>query len=186
MKIIALFLTILALCFTTSSYATPPNGWWAAPSDEYQIGVDRSDPEQPAAFIEATVPAPKQFITLSQTISANVYRAKRVRLKGMIKTKDVASWAGFWLRADDGKNKIVAFDNMQRRGISGTTDWTTAEIVLDIPSDAEKLFFGLILDGKGKAWMRELTFEVVDDSVPVTAPKRTDLPNTPVNMNFDE
>ncbi len=185
-KIITQFLTIFALCFTTLSYAAPPKGWWAAQSDEYQIGVDKSDPEKPAAFIEAIVPAPEQFIALNQTISANDYRDKRVRRRGMIKTKDVASWAGFWLRADDGKNKVVAFDNMQRRGLSGTSDWTTAEIVLDIPSEAEKLSLGLILDRKGKVWMRGLTFEVVDDSVPVTAPKMTDLPSTPANLDFKE
>jgi hypothetical protein len=75
---------------------------------------------------------------------------------------------------------------MQRRGISGTTDWTTAEIVLDVPSDAEKLFFGLILDGSGKTWMRELTFEIVDESVAVTTAGMSDLPTAPTNLDFKE
>jgi hypothetical protein len=179
-------LTILAISFTAMSHAAPPKGWWSAPSDEYQIGVDASDSEKPAAYIESVVPAPKQFIALNQTFSANDYRGKRVRLKGMIKTKEVSKWAGFWLRADNEKNKIVAFDNMQQRGISGTTDWTAAEIVLEVPSDAERMFLGLILDGKGKAWMRGLTFEIVDDSVAVTAPKMSDLPKAPTNLDFTE
>jgi hypothetical protein len=186
MKISAPILAGLAICFTALSHAVPPKGWSSAPTEEYQIGTDRSDPAKPAAYIESVVPAPKQFIALNQTFSAEDYRGKRVRLKGAIKTKDVAKWSGFWLRADNAKNKIVAFDNMQQRGISGTADWTIGEIVLDVPPDAEKLFFGLILDGAGKTWMRGLTFEEVDNSVPVTAPKISDLPKAPVNLDFRE
>lgn len=149
------------------------------------MGVEASDAAKSAATIEAVVPAPSRFFAINQTLSAEDYRGKRVRLKGQVKTKDVEKWAGFWLRADDEK-KIVAFDNMQRRGIIGTTGWQPAEIVLDIPPEAEKLTFGLILDGKGKAWMRDVTFEVVDATVPLTAPARMDLPKAPVNLDFTE
>lgn len=186
MKICPLILATLAICVTAMSQAAPPKGWWSAPTEEYQIGIDTFDSAKPAAYIESVVPAPKQFIALNQTFSAGDYRNKRVRLKGMIKAKDVSKWAGFWLRADNEKNKIVAFDNMQKRGISGTADWTSAEIVLDVPPDAERMFLGLILDGKGKAWMRDLTFEIVDDSVAVTAPKMTDLPKAPTNLGFTD
>lgn len=186
------FLTLLSLlCAVTmvqaaASHAGTPKGWWAAPSEEYKVGVEEgSEIGKPAAYVDAVVPAPSRFFALNQTLSADNYRSKRVRLMGQIKTKDVEKWAGFWLRADDEK-KIVAFDNMQRRGITGTTDWQSAEIVLDIPAEAEKLTFGLILDGKGKAWMRDVTFEVVDASTPLTAPARADLPKAPVNLDFTE
>jgi hypothetical protein len=179
-------LCAVTMANTSASHAGTPKGWWAAPSEEYTVGVEEG-PEagKPAAYVEAVAPAPSRFFALNQTLSADDYRSKRVRLKGQIKTKDVEKWAGFWLRADDEK-KIVAFDNMQQRGITGTTDWRAAEIVLDIPAEAEKLTFGLILDGKGKAWMRDMTFEVVDASVPVTAPARADLPRAPVNLDFTE
>ena len=91
-------------------------------------------------------------------------------------------WAGFWLRADDANNQIVAFDNMQKRGLSGTTNWQTGEIVLDIPPTAEVLHLGLLLDGPGKVWMNNLTFEVVDASVPTTDTRK--LPSRPVNLDF--
>jgi hypothetical protein len=186
MNALASAIAIFSFCFAVIANAAPPKGWWAAPTDEYEIGVDTSDPNNPSAYIQSVVPTPKQFIALNQMFSAINYRGKRVRLKGRIKTKDVAKWSGFWLRADNEENKTVAFDNMQRRGISGTTDWTTAEIVLDVPSDAEKLFFGLILDGSGKTWMRELTFEIVDESVAVTTAGMSDLPTAPTNLDFKE
>lgn len=177
-------LAVLAIGLTSLVQGAALKGWWSAPSEEYVVGVDSSEAGKPAAFIESIVPTPKQFIALNQTFSAKDYRGKRVRLKGEIKTQGVQKWAGFWLRADDARNKMVAFDNMQQRGLSGDTDWTAAEIVLDVPAEAEVLFFGLILDGKGKAWMRGLTFEVVEDSVAVTAPGKVDLPNAPTNLDF--
>lgn len=163
-----------------------PKGWWAAKSDEYQIGIDTANAERPAAFIESIVPVPKAFIALNQTFSANDYRGKRVRFAGNIKTENVQKWAGFWLRADNAKSAIVAFDNMQNRGISGTSDWKPGEIVIDIPDDAETLFLGLILDGAGKVWTNGLVFEIVDSSVPVTAQRKPDLPKAPQNLNFTE
>lgn len=163
-----------------------PKGWWAGRTDEYRIGVDDSNSGKPAAFIEALVPAPKTFIALNQTFSARDYRGKRVRFAGSIKTDNVRKWAGFWLRADNEKSDLVAFDNMQSRGVSGTSDWKRGEIVLDIPGDAEVLFLGLILDGAGKAWTRDLVFEIVDSSVPVTTSGKVGLPKSPQNLDFSE
>jgi AraC family transcriptional regulator len=80
----------------------------------------------------------------------------------------------------------VAFDNMQTRGVVGIADWTRGEVVLDVPNDSEALYFGLILKGKGKAWMNGLSFGVVDLSVAVTTPKKPELPKEPMNLDFTE
>jgi len=176
------FLTVFILPLS----AGPPEGWWTGNSGQYKTGVDRSDPAEPAAFIESVVPEPDQFTALNQTFSAENYRGKRVRLRGSIRTLDVANWAGFWLRADSADNKIVAFENMQKRGISGTSPWTPSEIVIDIPEDADKIYIGLILDGKGKAWMKDLEFEIVDPSVATTGNSDPALPKAPVNLDFKE
>ena len=181
-----ILIAILAITSTTLFASPLPKGWWAAKTNEYQIGVDTTNAEKPAAFIESIVPVPKAFIALNQTFSAKDYRGKRVRFKGNIKTSNVQKWAGFWLRADNAQSAIVAFDNMQSRGISGTSDWKPGEIVMDIPDDAEMLFLGLILDGAGKVWTNGLVFEIVDSSVPVTTQKKPDVPRAPQNLNFTE
>jgi hypothetical protein len=182
------FLLALFAIAVTAAAAPMPKGWWAANTDQYRLGVDTTmlRDGKPSAVIESIVPEPAEFIAFNQSFSAENYRGKRVRLAGYIKTQDVAKWSGFWLRADDSKGGIVAFDNMQNRGVAGTTDWTRGEIVLDIPVESEFLFFGLILQGKGKTWMNGLTFEVVDASVPLTTPKKPELPKAPVNLDFSE
>lgn len=160
-----------------------PKGWWAAKTEDYTFGVESFD-GTPAAYIQSTTPSPKSFIGLNQTFHAEKFCGKRVRLKGEIKTHEVTKWAGFWLRSDDKNSRIVAFDNMQRRGVSGSTSWTPGEIVLDIPDNAKTLYLGLLQDGAGKAWMRNLAFEIVDDSVPTT--NTALLPDRPVNLGFTE
>lgn len=177
---------IAILLLATPAMAELPKGWWAAKTDQYEIGLDPQTQRdgKPSAFIASIVPEPSTFIGLNQTFRAEDFRGKRVRLKGFLKTQDVKKWAGFWLRADDAQNKIVAFDNMQKRGVSGTSDWQTGEIVLDIPPQAEKIYLGLLLDGAGQVWMNALSFEVVDGSVPTTDTQK--LPARPVNLDFTE
>ena len=168
----------------------PPKGWWAAPTDEYVITLDEKEQRdgKPSVSITCIAENPKSFVALNQTFSAEDYRGKRVRLKGQIKTNDVERWAGFWLRADSVNGAILAFDNMQNRGVSGTSDWKPGAIVLDIPEDAETLHLGFILDGKGTAWANGLAFEEVDTSVPVTNVRTPELslPRKPVNLDFTE
>ena len=62
-----------------------------------------------------------------QGFSPDKYIGKRIRLTGMLKTKDVSSWAGLWLRIDTKTPiKAVVFDNMhdgkKDRSVKGTTD----------------------------------------------------------------
>lgn len=168
----------------------PPKGWWAAPTDDYVIALDETAQREgkPSVSIKCLAENPKSFAALNQTFSAQDYRGKRVRLTGRVKTSAVAKWAGFWLRADSANGSILAFDNMQNRGVSGTSDWKPGAIVLDIPEDAETLHLGFILDGKGTAWATGIVFEEVDASVPVTNMRTPELslPRKPVNLDFAE
>ena len=74
----------------------------------------------------------------------------------------------------NGKNAgtIKSIDKMhdgeKDRSIKGTTDWTEYEIVLDVPLNATKLAYGVLLVGTGQVWFDNIKFEVVDNSVPTT------------------
>lgn len=89
---------------------------------------------------------------------------KRVRYSGYIKTKGITKgWAGLWWRVD-GKSGVMAFDNMQDRGATGTTDWKRYEIDLPVAADVTNINFGAILTGDGSAWFDGL--EVTLDGKP--------------------
>jgi erythromycin esterase-like protein len=77
---------------------------------------------------------------------------KRVHYSGYIKTKGITrGWAGLWWRVD-GKSGVLAFDNMQDRGATGTTDWKRYEIDLPVAADVTNINFGAIHTGDGSAW----------------------------------
>ena len=68
----------------------------------------------------AIVAQPATFRAITQFVKADTYRDRRVRLAGYLKTRKVAEWCGLWLQVD-GRDSMLAFDNMQPRALKGTT-----------------------------------------------------------------
>jgi hypothetical protein len=169
--------------------ADVPRGWNLAGSKpaEYEAGLDKDQAYQghASAFLKSRKPAVDGFGTLMQTISADEYRGARVRLSGLVKSEEVADWAGLWMRVDKEK-EVLAFDNMEKRAIKGNTGWKRYEIVLEVPKDATRVAFGILLDGAGQVWLNSTKLEMVGPEVPTTNVIENKLPNKPVNLEFTE
>ncbi|MEJ7559364.1 MAG: hypothetical protein WKF66_13725 [Pedobacter sp.] len=165
-------------------------GWFLAGSnpESYEIGtVKDAERNGNVAFLKSKKEV-DGFGTIMQSFNPSTYLGKRVRLTGYIKTKDVKNWAGMWFRIDGpDKTKSLAFDNMQKRPITGTTAWKKYEIVLDAPESSTGFVFGVLQAGPGEVWLDDLKFEVVDKSVPLTNLLDTSPSiSEPRNMNFEE
>jgi hypothetical protein len=188
------------LCLLLTSYLSAqnppqtnhvPSGWSLAGNSpaSYRTGLDRAAMPggAPSAYLASTQAKVAGFGTLMQTINAQNYLGKRVRLRGWVKSQDAADWAGLWMRVDKSKT-MVAFDNMQDRSIKGTQAWNSYDIVLDVPSDATAISFGILLAGTGEVWLNDVTLEVVDNDTKTTGQGMTpsNLPKTPVNLTFNE
>jgi hypothetical protein len=156
---------------TDAPYELDPNAWLVAgsASQDFRIGTDTSVERcsRPSGHIGARVAKPAGFGALMENVAADEYRGKRVRMSGMVKASNV-DHAGLWMRVDTRKGDVLAFDNMDARPIRGTSDWTPYQVVLDVPKNAASIFFGMLSDGAGDAWLDGLKFEVVDRSVPTT------------------
>jgi uncharacterized protein (TIGR02246 family) len=180
-----------------------PSGWQRTPggkADNYLIYVDSEIKHggQASASIKFNCGEHQYpWASLAQSIAADEYRDKRVRLSGWLKTVD-AGEAGLWMRVD-GEQRMLAFDNMSDRVVSGTTDWKMYSVVLDVPDDAKNIFLGVLLTGKGQTWADDLTFEVVGRKIAVTNkalaeniddPDRAKIPKAtikrPINLGFEE
>jgi hypothetical protein len=148
---------------------------------------------RPCAFIRARPGAnPAFFGTLMQMFDASEYLGKRVRLSASVKAEGIASWAGLWMRVDGApapgaQPRVLAFDNMQNRPIKGTSGWTPYSIVLDVPSEARAVAFGILLSGPGGAWMDDLRLEAVGTDVPLTGmvPSASE-PSKKPNLSFEK
>lgn len=83
-----------------------------------------------------------------QSNKPDKYLGKKIRMTGIMKSVDVETIAGFWLRVDHADSKTpLSFDNMSDRPIKGATEWTKYEIVLEVPDKASKIAFGALLCG---------------------------------------
>jgi hypothetical protein len=150
-----------------------PVGWFVTQSAPhlYEAGVDMNSPCEGirSAFLRSRTDTSTGYGTFMQAFGAQDFRGKRLRFSAAVRVKDVASWAGLWMRVEGADSKQpLGFDNMQSRSLSGTTTCKRYDVVLDVPQEAQAVMAGLLLSGTGQAWLDGVRFEVVDHSVPVT------------------
>ena len=168
-------------------------GWWHAGSrpGAYAVELDRgvSHGGKASARLRAVEPDAKGFGSLMQIARADKYHGKRVRMSAWVRAEGVERSAGLWMRVDgpaQDPTKSLAFDAMDGRKITGSRPWQKYEIVLEVAPDASDIAFGATLSGPGTIWIDDLTFEVVDASVPLTgSQKAVVLPAEPQNLGFE-
>jgi len=92
------------------------------------------------------------FGSVAQKIPA-IYEGNTIGLKGWLKLEDVKKGAaGLFLRVD-GASGVLKFDNMLEEKITGTADWRQYAIELQLPENAETIYFGALNSGTGKVWV---------------------------------
>ena len=172
-----------------AAHAQVPAGWQAVTdgSGEYTVSADvaRRDGGQgyAGATIKANVASPRGSAMLAQSIRADAYRGKRVRLTGFLKTIGVNEGTAVLFMRVDGEGTVQSSDFMENRPLMLTTDWARQEIVLDIPRNAVGFTYGFMLGGSGQAWLDDVQLDVVGDDVPTTGRPGGLYP--PSNRNLD-
>jgi hypothetical protein len=163
---------LLVTAFAAVAFGQAPPGWRLGGGgipDHYEVSLDKQVKRsgQASAHMRSKTDQPGvKFGNLLQIILADEYRGKRVRLTGYIRTAGNEDGAWMWLRAD--APTMSRLDNMGDRLIKHASDWRRAEIVMDVPEDAQALVFGFALFGKGEIWADDVFLEVVRKNVPTT------------------
>jgi len=169
---------LIGMILTFSSFDIP-KGWIPIGNhqNKYQMGVDKGSGKdgKDAMTIKSVEKIVDNLIfgTLASSSLPTQYLGKRVRLTGLIKTKEVSDWAGFWFRVDgQKKGEMLAFDNMKDgktdRSITGTNDWKQYDLILDVPFNAKNIMYGALLSGEGQIWFENVTLEIVNSSILTT------------------
>jgi hypothetical protein len=169
----------------SDSKGKPIKGWFMSgrAADDYEFKIEpRSGKSGGAcAIISARSEAPQDFATLMQHFLADDYRKLRLRLSVWVRCESAES-AVIWMRIDENKRLLIYATG--RPSITGARDWTRQEVVLDVDEEATWISFGIQFEGKGKAWLSDVSFEVVGEDVPVTASRNP--PRQPQNLDFSE
>ncbi|GLV60682.1 hypothetical protein KDH_75010 [Dictyobacter sp. S3.2.2.5] len=150
-------------------------------AESYESGVEEQGDGKNSGYLRSKETWSEGFGTLMQSFTAGEYCGKRLRYSALVRTEDVEDWAGLWLRADGPQQRMLAFDNMQKRPITGTIDWRRYDIVLDVPQECSKLAFGILLQGPGQVWISDIQFTIVEADTPPTSPPPS---NQPTNLDF--
>lgn len=159
-----------------------PIDWKVFGSENYVVSIDTTISQNGnySAVIEYSGGS-TNFKAWAYHIPAK-YQGTEIRLTGYIKTENVsAGYAGLWMRIDP----RVAFDNMNNRGVIGTTDWEKYEIELELnPSNAKQIVVGGLLVGKGKMWIDNLQITIDGEPLEKTSTKKSSL--TDKDNEFDK
>lgn len=177
--------------------AEVPRGWSTggnAPLDYGSLYGGVPDGKRAAVLRSRHRLAENEFGTLMQTISADAYRGKRVRLSAMVSAEKSLSKGriALWMRVNDATGKVTAFDDMQTGSIAAGTGWLRHDIVLDVPDQAASITFGILLAGgeDGCCWGRvavsDFRLQAVGGEVAATAGTLASMPDAPVNPDFSE
>jgi hypothetical protein len=177
--------------------ADQPKGWGGG-GDGYELSRNEAEKHagKASGSVKSTGEGAEGFGTLTQAFAADTYRGKRLRMTAYVKTDGVEGWSGLWMRIDGKEKTGLAFDNMMGRPVKGTTDWKKYEVVLDVPEEAEAIFFGYLVAGKGQGWVDDIVFAVVNKDIDTTgvetAPRDREgdpikgLSKEPKNLDFEQ
>lgn len=145
------------------------NQWLSFGSDDYSIGIDSMVVHHGkySAYIEYCPNAEVDFKAWALEIPGS-YNGNQITLTGYIKSENVTNgFAGLWMRIDP----EIAFDNMGRRGITGTTPWTRYKITLPLnPKATRQIVVGGLLIGKGKIWIDDLSLTIDGHDIQTLSP----------------
>ena len=151
-------------------------GWktTASAADGFRVATDAVRRPNGKGFVGTTIHGSGEVkassAVLQQSIRADAYRGRRVKLSGWMKTAidtSSGSKAMLWIRVD-GSDGAITSDYMTDRPVRDTRDWTSYDLVLDVPKDAMGITFGAILAGPGQLWVDDLSFQTVATTIPVT------------------
>jgi hypothetical protein len=169
--IVAALAATSIIAVAANGLAPLPEGWVISGQSPqlYRAGIDRGTTitGNGAKTIRSVDDKGESWATLMQMATAEPYRGKRLRFQARVKTNEISKWAGLWMRIDGRDGKSLGFYNSQDKPIKGTTEWTLRSVVLDVPSYANAVGFGVIANGSGQVWIDDLSLDTVANSVPV-------------------
>jgi C-terminal processing protease CtpA/Prc len=165
------------LDFEQGTLGQVPDGWFCPTTINYgaELTAERPKSGKYSVLLHSkdTAAAGSNFGNLMQAIDATPYRGRRVRFRASVRmdSGNERGRAQLWMRVDRAANQIGFFDNMMDRPIT-SGEWREYEIVGDVDEDAAVLNIGMILPGKGKAWLDAVSVEDLGKLVARSDPPR--------------
>jgi len=139
---------------------------WSFSSPHYSTKFDPTTPRngKPTRLLESKVAGSGEWFAWDwNNRHPEKYLGKKMKLSMWIKTEGVTGPSGLCLRVV-GPNFADIIPNLSKdqRTIKGTTLWTKYEFTADIPPETQNICTGVRLGGKGKLWLDDVQYELVE------------------------
>lgn len=157
-----------------------PRNWVGTPPGTFVVDGQIVHGGQWSLRIERKDTSPGTLTSLSRTIPID-FAGRRLELRGFLRTEEVSNFAGLWMREDSDAG-MIAIDNMEKRQLKGTTDWTEYSVSLPLNRAAKRLKVGVLVAGTGRTWADDLRLLV--DGQPIASVPRLEALKTV--MDFDK
>jgi len=128
------------------------------------VGLGNRGPYRSIRLNRSTeTPDPSSFSMVMKRIDAAPHQGKQIRLRAAVRTQveGAGNTGRLLLRVNRANGEVGFFDNMQDRPITDST-WTTYDITGEVADDAEQIYFGGLLTGRGTARMDAFQLQVRD------------------------
>lgn len=163
------------LDFEQGPVGQAPVGWDSPTKINYEVELTEEKPKsgRRAALLRSGSGAGAdgaEFGNLMQAFEAAPFRGGRVRFRGAVRVQ-ASERAQLWMRVDRDKDKIGFFGNAGRPP-TVSNEWQYFEIIGDVDEDAVVINIGIILVGKGKAWLDDVSFEELGKVIALAEPAR--------------
>lgn len=157
--------------FDAAEGTVTPKGWAGGSNENYLVGTDNDVKYGGTAsvlFKPKFQENKKTGTGITQQMSAEKYRGKRIRLTGYLKGEINYGRAYSWMRVDAEDGEVLSFDNTLDDDLFIRQEWEKFTIVLDVPEKSALILFGLQVNGRVKLWADDLQLEVVEKDIAST------------------
>src|SRR3954453_6550479 len=146
-----------------------PTGWHGSPNNSsgFVIATEEGAAKEGGRFVtirSADQPGDRGYGVLSQSVPAEGYQNKFVRFRAAIRVNapGAAGKGQLWFRVDRRNGAPGFFDNMETRPVFHG-GWAYYEITGEVAPDAERILFGMMFFGRGKASFDDASLTIVGD-----------------------
>jgi C-terminal processing protease CtpA/Prc len=109
------------------------------------------------------------------------YKGKSISLEGYMKIENVENGSAGLIMRIDKDGQVLEFNNMSSQKIQGTVDWKKYSITLRYHENADFIYVGGILLGKGKAWYDKFTVKIDGKEIQ----KLSEVERVPTKIELD-
>jgi hypothetical protein len=164
--IAATLLAQINLNFQENGAGEMPKGWYSITEPGYSTATsdDCRRPKSRCVVLRYEGRSePGDFGWVQQTFHAYALRGKQVRYRAWLRLKDPSQGRAQLAMRVDRLNGEIGFHDYSHDRPVRSRDWTAREIVGRIDADAVNITIGLMLGGRGAAYIADLEFESLEN-----------------------